>query len=183
MDSEVKPHAVLTPFPLQGHLNSMLRLAKVLHYKGFHITFVNTEYNHKRLLKTRGPNALHGLPGFCFETIPDGGPPTDADPTDDNILYFCDPTGKNCLDPFRELLAKLNDSATAGVIPPVTCLVSDGIMTFTIKAAQEIGVPSLVYFPASAYSYLCMVHISSLLNRGLIPLKGTIDVLSSNNNL
>ena len=69
-----KPHAVCVPFPAQGHINPMLKLAKILHYKGFHITFVNTEYNHKRLLKSRGLDSLNALPSFQFETIPDGLP-------------------------------------------------------------------------------------------------------------
>jgi hypothetical protein len=41
-----KPHAVCAPFPDQGHINPMLKLAKILLFNGFHITFVNTEYNH-----------------------------------------------------------------------------------------------------------------------------------------
>lgn len=57
-----KPHAICIPFPAQGHINPMLKLAKLLHHKGFHITFVNTEYNHKRLLKSRGPNSLDAMP-------------------------------------------------------------------------------------------------------------------------
>ncbi|KAI5442827.1 hypothetical protein KIW84_011737 [Lathyrus oleraceus] len=67
-----KPHAVLIPAPGQGHINPLLKLAKLLHLKGFHITFVNTEYNHKRLLKSRGSNSFDGFTDFCFETIPDG---------------------------------------------------------------------------------------------------------------
>ncbi|RHN48828.1 putative 7-deoxyloganetin glucosyltransferase [Medicago truncatula] len=38
-----------SPFPAQAHINPMLKLAKLLHFKGgFHVTFVHTEYNHKR---------------------------------------------------------------------------------------------------------------------------------------
>ena len=48
------------------------KLAKLLHVRGFHITFVNTEYNHKRLLKSRGSDSLNSVPSFQFETIPDG---------------------------------------------------------------------------------------------------------------
>lgn len=33
---------------------------------GFHITFVNTDYNHRRLPKSRGHESLKGLPTFRF---------------------------------------------------------------------------------------------------------------------
>ncbi|KAL0331041.1 UNVERIFIED_CONTAM: 7-deoxyloganetin glucosyltransferase [Sesamum angustifolium] len=80
-DTCKKPHAVLVPFPAQGHLNPFLKLAKLLHHRGFHITFVNSEFNHNRLLKSKGSTFLKNLPDFCFETFPDGLPPSDADAT------------------------------------------------------------------------------------------------------
>ncbi|MFQ6639747.1 hypothetical protein Gotur_015067 [Gossypium turneri] len=40
-------HAICIYFPAQGHINPMLKLAKILQQKGFYITFVNTEFNHK----------------------------------------------------------------------------------------------------------------------------------------
>jgi hypothetical protein len=36
-----KPHAVCRPFPAQGHITPMLKLAKLLHFNGFHIAFTN----------------------------------------------------------------------------------------------------------------------------------------------
>ncbi|XP_059653297.1 UDP-glycosyltransferase 85A8-like isoform X3 [Cornus florida] len=91
----------------------MMRLAKVLHYRGFHVTFVLTDYNHKRLIKSRGPNSCDGLPDFCFETIPDGLPPSDyADATQD-IQSLCVSIPKTCLLPFCILLSKLNGSSSS----------------------------------------------------------------------
>ncbi|KAI8526561.1 hypothetical protein RHMOL_Rhmol12G0006100 [Rhododendron molle] len=70
-----KPHVVFIPFPAQGHMKGLLKLAKLLHHKGFFITFVNTEFNQNRFIKTTGPNSLSALPNFQFKTIPDGLPP------------------------------------------------------------------------------------------------------------
>ena len=68
MDSKTlvadKPHAVRIPYPTQSHIKAMLKFSKLLHHRGFHITFVNTEYNHQRFLKSRGPNSLDGLSDF-----------------------------------------------------------------------------------------------------------------------
>ncbi|XP_021817337.1 7-deoxyloganetin glucosyltransferase-like [Prunus avium] len=162
-----KPHAVCIPYPAQGHITPMLQLTKLLHYKGFHITFVNTEFNHRRLLKSRGPNSLDGLPSFRFETIPDGLPPTDANATQD-VTALCFSTRKNCLAPFRDLLSKLNSLPDS---PPVTCIVSDGGMTFTLDAAQELGIPEVIFQTLSACGLMCYVQCRPLIERALIPLK------------
>ncbi|KAM5575654.1 hypothetical protein ABKV19_014556 [Rosa sericea] len=162
-----KPYAVCVPYPAQGHINPMLKLAKIVHYRGFHITFVNTEYNHERLLKSRGPDSLDGLPSFRFKSIPDGLPPTDANATQD-IPSLCDSTRKNCLAPFRRLLSELNSSPNS---PPVTCIVSDGGMTFTLDAAQELGLPEVLLQTTSASSYMCFLQFVHLIEKGIIPLK------------
>ncbi|GAV92393.1 hypothetical protein CFOL_v3_35772, partial [Cephalotus follicularis] len=166
-----KPHAVCIPFPVQGHINAMLKLAKLLHYKGFHITFVNTEFNHKRLLKSRGANSLNSLSSFRFETISDGLPPSDANATQD-IPSVCESTSKTCLAPFRKLLSKLNDTSSSNV-PPVTCIISDGIMTFTLDAAEEMGIPEVLFWTASACGFLACLHFRQLIDRGYVPLKDT----------
>ncbi|KAK2972527.1 hypothetical protein RJ640_006593 [Escallonia rubra] len=158
-----KPHAVCIPFPAQGHINPMLKLAKLLHHKGFHITFVSTEFNHQRILKSRGPDALRGLSSFRFETIPDGLPPSDIDATQD-IPSLCDSASKNCLGPFRDLLSKLNDSASFDV-PPVTCVVSDGAMSFTLTAAEELRIPEVLFWTTSACGFMGYTQYPKLIER------------------
>nr|UHH90529.1 UDP-glycosyltransferase [Nicotiana benthamiana] len=166
-----KPHAVCIPFPSQGHINPM-KISILLHSKGFHITFVNSEYNHKRLLKSRGPYSLKGLQDFVFETIPDGLPPIDAHTTQ-HIPSLCLSTKENCLAPFKELLIKINSSND---VPKVTCIIFDGIMTFAVLAAQEIGVPSVCFRTTNACSFMCNKHLPLLIEKGILPLKDTSDI-------
>ncbi|XP_004237926.2 7-deoxyloganetin glucosyltransferase [Solanum lycopersicum] len=164
-----KPHAVCVPYPAQGHINPMLKLAKILNHKGFHITFVNTEYNHRRLLKSRGPHGFKNLPSFRFEAIPDGLPPCDADATQD-IIALCKSTDTTCLGPFRELLAKLNNTCSSKV-PPVSCIVSDGSNSYTLTAAQELGIPQVHFWTFAACGTLSYMHYCNLVDKGYIPLK------------
>ncbi|KAK1587442.1 hypothetical protein Q3G72_012903 [Acer saccharum] len=173
-----KSHAVCIPYPAQGHVTPMMQLAKLLHSKGFHITFVNTEFNHRRLIRSKGPDALKGLPDFKFETIPDGLPPSDRDATQD-IPALCDSTRKICLGPFLELLKKLNSS---GKVPPVTCVVSDAVMSFGAKAARVLGIPDVTIWTASACGLVGYWQYAQLVKRGIIPFKdenfltdGTLD--------
>jgi hypothetical protein len=163
----MKPHAVILPLPTQGHVTPMLKLAKLLHSKGFHITFVNSEYNHRRLVRSRGPGAVAGLPDFRFATIPDGLPPSDADATQD-VPSLCYSTMTTCHGPFKRLLGELN--GTAGV-PPVTCVVADNVMSFSVDAAAEIGVPCVLFWTASACGFMGYRNFRYLMDNGIAPLK------------
>ncbi|RWR84081.1 UDP-glucosyl transferase 85A2 [Cinnamomum micranthum f. kanehirae] len=162
-----KPHAVCIPFPAQGHINPMFKLAKLLHFRGFHITFVHTEFNYQRLLKSRGPDSLKDLDDFRFEIIPDGLPPSDVDATQDIGALFKS-TSKNCLVPFRNLVKKLNSREE---MPGVSCIVADAIMTFTMQVADELCIPKVLLWTASTCSYMGYLHFPQLVERGLVPLK------------
>ncbi|KAL3651641.1 hypothetical protein CASFOL_004643 [Castilleja foliolosa] len=161
-----KPHVVCIPFPAQGHVNPMLNLAKLLHQNGFHVTFVNSDYNHRRLLKSRGPSALDGLPDFRFASIPDGLPPSDAD-TRQDIPSLCVSTTTTCLEPFCELLSELNSSGG----PPVSYIVSDGAMSFTLKAAERFRLPEVLFWTTSACGLLAYTQYRRLVEQGYTPLQ------------
>ncbi|KAI9120727.1 hypothetical protein K1719_007760 [Acacia pycnantha] len=113
---------------------------------------------------------LDGPQDFRFETIPDGLPPP-ANDTAQDFPSLADSTRKNCLLPFQNLLARLDESASNGLFPPVTCLVSDFTMFFTIDAAEALGIPIVIHFPASAYSLLGIALYQNLLDRGIVPHK------------
>ncbi|KAG7592614.1 UDP-glucuronosyl/UDP-glucosyltransferase [Arabidopsis thaliana x Arabidopsis arenosa] len=162
-----KQHVVCVPYPAQGHINPMLKVAKLLYAKGFHVTFVNTVYNHNRLLRSRGPNALDGLPSFRFESIPDGLPETDGNRTQ-HTPTVCMSIEKNCLAPFKELLLRINDRDD---VPPVSCIVSDGVMSFTLDAAEELGVPEIIFWTNSACGFMTFLHFYLFIEKGLSPFK------------
>lgn len=174
-ETQQKPHAVCLPYPAQGHINPMLKLAKLLHHSNFYITFVHTTYNHNRHLKTHGPESLNGLPDFQFETIPDGLPPSDTDATQD-IPTLCKSTTETCLVPFKEILAKLHNKSLESPeeVPPVTCIISDGCMSFTVDAAEDAGIPNVLLWTTSACGFLGYANYPNLIDRGLIPLQGKL---------
>ena len=164
----VKPHAVLIPFPAQGHINPLLKLAKLLHFKGFHITFVHTEFNYHRLVNSRGADSLMGLKDFRFETITDGLPQTNQRGILD-LSDLCKTFPIDGLHSFRDVILKLNASSD---LPPVSCIVSDGAMNFTIEVAEEFGIPEMMFFTHSGCGLLGYLHYEDLVERGYFPLKG-----------
>lgn len=162
-----KPHVVLVPYPSQGHVTPMMRLGKLLHSRGFYVTFVNTEFNHGRLIRSKGQDSVKGLPDFRFEAIPDGLPPSDEDATQD-VPMLCYYTRKTCLEPFKKLLSRLNSTPD---VPPVSCVVSDGVMSFSIRAAQDFGIPEVQFWTASVCSFIGYLHYREVVKRGISPFK------------
>ncbi|KAF6144807.1 hypothetical protein GIB67_038906 [Kingdonia uniflora] len=113
----------------------MMQFAKLLYFRGFHITFVNTKFNHKLLLRSMGSDQLKGLPDFQFETIPDGLPMFHRDATQD-IPSLCSTSAqKYLLASLIDLVGKLK---SLSVVPDVTCIVCDALMSMGIKAAKHL---------------------------------------------
>ena len=108
------------------------------------------------------------MAGFRFAAIPEGLPPSDVDATQD-VPSLCRATMENCLPHFRGLLAELNASPDA---PPVTCVVGDNVMSFTLEAAREIGVPCALLWTSSTCGYVGYRYSRTLIDEGVFPLKG-----------
>ncbi|KAI3820372.1 hypothetical protein L1987_07918 [Smallanthus sonchifolius] len=159
--------------PAQDHINPILKLAKILNYKGFFVTFINTDFNHQRLLRSLGSDALHDHPSFHFETIPDGlPPPENPDATQDgpSLIKSLHETG---LGPFKSVLTKVSSFYS-----PVTCIVADFLMGFTLTAAEELGIPAVLFWTSGTASLICLDHYPTLIQKGLMPLKDG-DVLNT----
>ncbi|CAM0947009.1 unnamed protein product [Alopecurus aequalis] len=154
-----KPHVVFFPFPMQGHIKPTLHLAKLLHHcHGFQVTFVHTEHNHRRLLRSRGPGALAGIPGFRFAAVPDGLPLSELDATQDlgALLSAMGTLGPH----FRKVVSDL---------PSVSWVISDiGHILYT---AKDMGLPCVTLWTASACSFMANLQLHTLVDRGIVPLK------------
>ncbi|KAJ4967915.1 hypothetical protein NE237_014616 [Protea cynaroides] len=161
-----KPHAVCISFPAQGHVNPMMQLANLLHSEGFHITFINSEFIHRRLLQSKGPDVIKDSIDFRFEIIPDGLPSSHT--TNQDIPSVLNSIQKNLLAPLVLLLKKLNSSSD---VPRISCVISDATMRCGVEAAEELGVHVIQFWPAAACSFMSVYHLPELIERGIVPLK------------
>ncbi|KAL7235993.1 hypothetical protein ACSBR1_019302 [Camellia fascicularis] len=74
----------------------------------------------------------------------------------------------HCLESFRDLMVRLRDLKD---VPPVSCVVSDGVMSFTMEVAEEFGLPELLFFTPSGCGMSGYLHFEELIQRGYFPLK------------
>jgi hypothetical protein len=162
-----RAHAMLFPFPCSGHINPTLKLAELLHARGVYVTFVNTEHNHERLLRTAG--GLRGLDGFLFESVPDGLSEEDLHAPDRTERLYLS-LQRSCRAPLVALARRV---PREDGVPPVTCVVISGLVSFALDAAQEIGVPAFVLWGTSACGFVGTLRLRELRQKGYTPLKGT----------
>nr|AIF76152.1 UDP-glucosyltransferase UGT85U1 [Crocus sativus] len=167
-----KPHAICMPFPAQGHINAMLKVAKLLHFRGFHVTFVHTEYNSARIGSSNEMSPLLAADGFRFESIPDSLLPSINPTTKQDLPSLVLAVCNEFLSPFRDLMKRLNDPSG---VPPVTC-VSDCITGFTLEIAKEFGIPDLFLSSFSASGFMALFHLKELMEKGLVPIKSEDDL-------
>ncbi|CAN6354448.1 unnamed protein product [Urochloa humidicola] len=129
-----RPHVLLVSFPLQGHVNPLLRLGSRLAARGLLVTF--TTFRHAGLRALRDDAACNGAGRLRFEYL------RDVSPHDDDARYYQDPS---------EMLRHVTDvgpSALAGLIRrqagagrPVSCVVNNPFVPWALDVAAGMGVP------------------------------------------
>ncbi|PIA54527.1 hypothetical protein AQUCO_00900820v1 [Aquilegia coerulea] len=156
MEQTPVAHVLIFPFPAQGHVNSMLKLAELLCFSGLYVTFLNTKHYHKRLLRfTDAETRFESFPKFRFQTITDGLP----DDHSRSVSYIKDLiTGIESVQPaFRELM--ISNNLNSDNWPPVTCTIIDGLIAFFMDVSKELGIPSISFRTTSAcYLWSCFCY-------------------------
>ncbi|KAK9910482.1 hypothetical protein M0R45_034441 [Rubus argutus] len=175
MEMERQPHVLLFPFPAQGHIKPMLTLAQLLCHAGIHVTFLNTELNHHLLTQRQALSAR--FPTLHFHSISDGLP---SDHPRTIAVYYQDIVAslRSKTAPLlcQFLISKKNNvdkdsaaAAAAAQLPPLGCVITDGIMCFAIDAAEEVGIPVIVLPITSACSFWCYSCIPNLIQEAQLP--------------
>ncbi|KQK16184.1 7-deoxyloganetic acid glucosyltransferase [Brachypodium distachyon] len=172
-------HVLVFPWPLQGHINSMLPFAVALAGAGVHVTFLHTEPNLRRAAATASPAAR-----LRFMSVPDGLPDDHPRSVGDltELAMSLNTTGAAA---YRALLDSMlsaagshaaDAGAAVGVFPAVSCVVGDVFLPFTVDVAEELGVPALAFHTASACSVLAYLSLPRLTELGEVPVSVGVDL-------
>jgi hypothetical protein len=168
---KASPHVLIFPLPAQGHVNSMLKLAELLSLAGIHVTFLNSEYNHDRLVRYTNVQARFArFPGFQFKSIPDGLPA--EHPRSGSCIMDLFDSLKSVTKPlFREMLfsGQFNSVSSRS---SVSCIIADGILSFPIDVGDELGIPVIHFRTISACSFWAYFRILDIIEAGELPIRG-----------
>ncbi|XP_062200171.1 UDP-glycosyltransferase 83A1-like [Phragmites australis] len=165
------PHALLLPYPAQGHVIPFMELAHRLVNSGFAVTFVNTEFNHRRVVDAAGAGAS-GCPRLRLVGVADGmGYGGDRD----NFVRL-NAAMQEAMPPQLEALL---DGAGEG-LGRVTCVVVDVGMSWALDGVKWRGLPAAALWAASAAVLAVLVGAEKLIRDGVIDDDGAPIKLENN---
>lgn len=146
-------HVLIFPCPAQGHVNCMLQLAELLLLSHIHVTFLNTDYVHRRLLRFSDIQSLLAVyPTLHFETFSNGLPADDA-LNGDNIAQLIKQVNLTAMPQLREICMEASGK------PRISCIIADGIFgRLTNELGQELRIPVVHFRTISAcclWAYFC----------------------------
>ncbi|THG21616.1 hypothetical protein TEA_007684 [Camellia sinensis var. sinensis] len=172
----LQPHVLIFPLPAQGHVNSMLKLAELLCLSDFHVTFLVSDHTHDRLLRhTDVHKRFEHYPKFRFQTFCDGIPAESARSGNDFLTELIVSLKTVIKLFFRELLFRSN-CLSSETNRPVTCMITDGVLSFAIDIAEEMGIPIIYFRTISACAFWAYFCIPQLIEAGELPFKGRSEV-------
>ncbi|KAL3525862.1 hypothetical protein ACH5RR_014234 [Cinchona calisaya] len=161
------PHVLAIPYPAQGHVLPLMDLALCLVRHGIRVTFVNSEFDHKRVTESLSGEENVVPDRMQLVSIPDGLESWE----DRNDL------GKLTLSIFEvmpgnleALIQKINQSDS----DKVTCIVADESMGWALEIAKKMGIGAVAFWPASATQLAQKFSIPKLIDDGIISCTGSV---------
>ncbi|KAK9938150.1 hypothetical protein M0R45_014905 [Rubus argutus] len=168
-----KPHAIMVPLPLQGHVNPFTHLALKLASNGFTITFVNTHYIHHQITKSQSNNntkqeqdqdhifaaAREAGLDIRYRTV------SDAFPLSFNRFHNLDQFLEGTIHVFPahvdELVGDLVQSD-----PSINCLIADTFHTWPTMIANKHNLINISFWTEPALVLNIYYHLDLLIRHG-----------------
>lgn len=172
MNSPPPPHVLFFPLPFQGPVNCMLKLAEIFCLNGFRVTFLNTEYVHRRLVSYSDlGRRFERYPNLRFATVADGLP-EDNPRTGDQLLVLLNSMEAVSKPVFKEIV----NSGSRDDEFPLTCIIVDGAFFYAADIAQEIGIPLLFFDTISPCSLWTLLSLPNMIKAGDFPFPGILSL-------
>lgn len=161
------PHAILIPYPLQGHVIPFVHLAIKLASNGFTVTFVNTQSVHHQISKAQPRN----FPQDIFAGARDSGldiryaTVSDGFPVGFDRSLNHDQFMEGILHVFSAHVDELVGSIVNSDSPP-TCLIADTFYVWPSKLASKYGLVNISFWTEPALVFSLYYHIHLLRTHG-----------------
>ncbi|MED6123835.1 hypothetical protein PIB30_053153 [Stylosanthes scabra] len=164
-------HFLTIPFVIPGHIIPLIQFSNVLANHGCKVTFLNTEYNHKRMKKAVAATAQanniddhdkESSKMIRFVTLPDGLDPEDDRSDIGKVLGSMKKT-MPCLLP--KLIEDINALDSKNKI---SCILVTFNMSWILEVGHKLRIKCAALFPFSVAGSVSFQFIPKLIDDGII---------------
>ncbi|KAK6129174.1 hypothetical protein DH2020_037106 [Rehmannia glutinosa] len=154
-----KPHVMVVPCPAQGHVIPMLEFSQWLVKYGVQVTFVNTEFNHERILKSLSvsDNIQETL---TMVSIPDGLELWE----ERDLRKVIEATLRDSPAKLESLIENINGSGEE----KITCVIVDATVPWALEVAEKLGIRRAAFWTMPAAVLAMLLDIPKLMSDGVI---------------
>ncbi|KAM0039843.1 putative 7-deoxyloganetin glucosyltransferase [Helianthus debilis subsp. tardiflorus] len=158
-------HVLVIPYPAQGHVIPLMEAARCLTSNGLKVTFVNTDFTHKRVMMSAHSeiDCPSGL--MHMVSIPDG-----LEPGDDRNDF-----GKLTKAMFQimpAILEEIINDNNKNDDQKITCIIADCYMGWVVRVARKMGIRLALFCPSSAAVLAVTMSVQNLIDNKVINCSG-----------
>ncbi|KAK6255928.1 UDP-glucuronosyl/UDP-glucosyltransferase - like 10 [Theobroma cacao] len=158
-------HILAIPYPAQGHVIPLMELSHSLAKHGFQITFVNSDFNHQRVMDAFA-NKVDPEGSIRLVSIPDG---MEVGENRNLLGKLTDGLSQVMPGELKELIQKIDRLED----DKITHVIADVNMGWALEVAAEMGIPGAAFWPASALVLNLLFSTKKLLDDEVIDEHGT----------
>ncbi|CAM8933974.1 unnamed protein product [Rhodiola kirilowii] len=156
-------HVLMVPFPAQGHISPLMKLANVIADHGVKVTFVNTEIMHTSIMAARANSKVHSQ--VTLVSVTDGLEPGD---NGRDAIKFMRSLLKVLPGQLGNLIEKPN-----GLDEKLSYAVVDTTLGWLVEDIKKMGMKCAAFSPAGPSALAAAYHIPKLIEDGIVDLNGT----------
>ncbi|XP_002521042.2 UDP-glycosyltransferase 82A1 [Ricinus communis] len=145
---------ILVPYPAQGHVNPMMKVALAMLNLGFEPVIIIPDFIHQRIITSLDPKCR-----ITFMSISDG---LENDIPRD--FFAIEKAMENTIPPHLESLVHKIDEEYGEVM----CMIVDLLASSAIQVAHRCGVPVAGFWPVMLAAYQLIESIPDMVSSGLI---------------
>ncbi|KAI9082436.1 hypothetical protein K1719_035579 [Acacia pycnantha] len=163
-----KSHVLVLPFPAQGHVNPLMDLSHELEKHDIKITFANTDFIHKQIMKAQDHKEQVGSDQIQLVSISDG---IEQEENRNRHEILLESIWQVMPKKLEKLIQEINNESES---EKISCVVADGTMGWALEVAEKMGIRrAALFWPASASFLALFLSIPQFIHDGILDPEGT----------
>ncbi|KAK8511719.1 hypothetical protein V6N13_029313 [Hibiscus sabdariffa] len=161
-----QPHVLVLPFPAQGHIAPIMKLALLIGAHGVKLTFVNTEFIHAKMMASL-PEKSEERRLINFVSVPDG---LDTEDDRSDLIKLTESVHRTMPGHVKDLITKIEES---NADERISCVVADTSVGWVHEMAKNFGIEAVAFWTSAAACLAMSLRIPLLLDGGVVDNNGT----------